>query len=736
MGTALRGGAQCTRALPCRAVSSRPSREFVSSLVLVAFAAPLSSQSSPPPIDPALRARFGFVGPSVVKIGDGIEFLRVVDLDGDRRAEICFCDPARAHLETLRVADDGTITRSSLDTRGTLAGFCVADALGDDKPIFVRLRADGRVFVDRAGTRPLEVEVGPPRGTDALRAGDLDGDGKDELVVATRDGLRCVLDVAGTARVTPAVDPGELPVTGFLLDDADGDQALDLVLGASIDELPLRVARGDGRGGFGPWLAFPQERIAALFAGPRIDGRPSLATIGGKRRRLTLHRIARAGGGDAIQLDALPATKRAAIPFAQGDFDGDGDPDLALAQPERAELTLLLDEGGRFRVVTVPSFVGITSLAAGDVDGDRRTDLVLASPDEKALAWRSGALPLEQFPDRLPTGGGEPVAVGVGADGRIYCALRDRSKNATLVTLARAGEGFGEPVTQCKLGRLAGEPLRLLIGDFDAIAGDDVAYVAPGEGLRVARGKPGGGFLDVDPKSDEGASFAQRIEDGAFGAIERSGGSPVMLVLRDRFARTFRLDASGQPDIQEQRNVPPAADGFDLGAMLGGDVLAAVERKTNRLHFVQKDGSARSVELPPIAATHVLAHGDDVLVLGRTGVVRIRNGEAFRAEEIAAQDPPTDDSVYFGGVTADLDGDGQGDLAVLDADLHGVQLHAAPTFARGLAFPVFDKSDADSDLREPREIAAGDVDGDGRTDLVVIAFDRVLVYRQEAPGPR
>ncbi|MBI5851541.1 MAG: hypothetical protein HZB39_11045 [Planctomycetes bacterium] len=100
-------------------MSSRPSREFVSSLVFAALAASLSSQSSPPPIDPALRARFGFVGPSVVKIGDGIEFLRVVDLDGDRRAEICICDPARAHIETLRVADDGAITRTSLDTRGT-----------------------------------------------------------------------------------------------------------------------------------------------------------------------------------------------------------------------------------------------------------------------------------------------------------------------------------------------------------------------------------------------------------------------------------------------------------------------------------------------------------------------------------------------------------------------------------------------------------------------------------------
>ena len=36
------------------------------------------------------------------------------------------------------------------------------------------------------------------------------------------------------------------------------------------------------------------------------------------------------------------------------------------------------------------------------------------------------------------------------------------------------------------------------------------------------------------------------------------------------------------------------------------------------------------------------------------------------------------------------------------------------------------------DLAEPRDLATGDVDGDGRDDLVLIAHDRVLVLRQDA----
>jgi hypothetical protein len=41
-----------------------------------------------------------------------------------------------------------------------------------------------------------------------------------------------------------------------------------------------------------------------------------------------------------------------------------------------------------------------------------------------------------------------------------------------------------------------------------------------------------------------------------------------------------------------------------------------------------------------------------------------------------------------------------------------------------------------SDLVEPRDLGVGDVDGDGRTDLILLVHDRVLVYRQDAGTER
>ena len=65
----------------------RVSRRMNSKLLAVsAFLAGISiasAQSTPPPIPLELRARFGFTGPLVRKVGDGISRLLVGDIDGD-----------------------------------------------------------------------------------------------------------------------------------------------------------------------------------------------------------------------------------------------------------------------------------------------------------------------------------------------------------------------------------------------------------------------------------------------------------------------------------------------------------------------------------------------------------------------------------------------------------------------------------------------------------------------------
>ena len=61
---------------------------------------------------------------------------------------------------------------------------------------------------------------------------------------------------------------------------------------------------------------------------------------------------------------------------------------------------------------------------------------------------------------------------------------------------------------------------------------------------------------------------------------------------------------------------------------------------------------------------------------------------------------------------------------------------AGPDLSHALTFKVFERKSyrGGADLMEPRDLAVGDVDGDGRTDLVLLVHDRLLVYRQDPGG--
>ena len=99
----------------------------------VTAAASAIAQQTPPPIAPELRARFGFTGPIVQKVGDGIANLPAVDVDGDGRIEAVAIDARRGRLVAVRLAQ-GEAKLQPIPTNGQIAGYTVADVHGDGLP--------------------------------------------------------------------------------------------------------------------------------------------------------------------------------------------------------------------------------------------------------------------------------------------------------------------------------------------------------------------------------------------------------------------------------------------------------------------------------------------------------------------------------------------------------------------------------------------------------------------------
>lgn len=694
---------------------------------LFAVAVPLLAQSTPPPIPAELRGRFGFDGPLVVKVGDGLYDLKVADVDGDGRVEAVAIDSRRARLVAVRVKGRET-TLEPVPTNGQVGGYAFADVHGDGVPDLLLVDGRGRLSVRHPGKEPTGAPIDLGLGGRGLvmLTGDLDGDQKADLVAVGRGNLRWVTQLGGTPKLSP-LEPTEENSFGFQLTDVDGDKKLDLIAVSPGSNMSLRLRSGRGDGTFGPWHIVAMEDLRDVFPTRLADGSLALGTISGAQRRVSLQQWHQ--GGDQAALEWWPLGENPtgkALPFTLGDFDGDGDQDLVLVRPDRAQLVLHEWKDGSFVLRTVPTLAGVAAVAIGDVDRDGKNDLVLVSPEEDAVGWMSGALPIDTFPALL-AGVDKPLAAAIDPSGGVLVLGRTEKREGHLHRLLP-----GQDATKvADLGRVPADPTRLLLGDVGDAAGLEVAFVVPGEGLRTLT-------LGSDPakapkgKEKEAAGFTKKLDDGAV-ALCTAGGSPALLAVRERFVRTFRVDDKGLVRVLAQDNGPDGVTELSLCADCGDGRRLYLDKKTNKLIRTKAGGGTEAVEVPAFDFVHLVPHQGGALLLGARGVLRVpfERGAALRT--IATHEPPTERTFYWTARSGDFDHDGIADLVVVDRHLPGVQILAgsASGLARALAIPVFEAPPSEEPDNEPRELATGDLDGDGRTDFVLIAHDRLLIYPQE-----
>ncbi len=113
-----------------------------------------------------------------------------------------------------------------------------------------------------------------------------------------------------------------------------------------------------------------------------------------------------------------------------------------------------------------------------------------------------------------------------------------------------------------------------------------------------------------------------------------------------------------------------------------------------------------------------------------------RKGQRFKA--LASYESDRHEARLNDLIAGDLNADGHPDIVLIDTAEHFVEIvtYAGQSdLTRAVSFKVFERKSfrGGGDPMEPRDHAVGDaVDGDGRTDLVLIVHDRVLVYRQDA----
>lgn len=267
-------------------------------------------------------------------------------------------------------------------------GTASADFDSDGLPDIVTITdfTQGNVLLatgDGDGTFTPAGEIAATTETQGLDAGDVNGDGKADVVAMTTAEVRIRLgDGAGGFRSGAAYP---LTLGGQVeprLVDLDGDRDLDIVA-PTFTAIQTLLNSGSGTFTAGPTTQVPGAAAISAIDPAKLDadGRADLFAVDGFSG--TTFALRGTGNGGFTVSGQLYASGLVPEDVTAIDLNGDGFDDAATVGSFSFTLvTALTDGSGAFTSpVGTPQFAGPgpTSATAADLDGDGRQDLVVSS---------------------------------------------------------------------------------------------------------------------------------------------------------------------------------------------------------------------------------------------------------------------------------------------------------------------------------------------------------------------
>ena len=679
------------------------------------------------------------------------------------------------------VVADAHFKKISLTTGITMYDLAIGDLNGDGLPDLV-YTGDPQALTIRYQQKngdwtekKIDDAPEPSQLVSSLKIADLAGHGRNDLVMLGKKELAIFYqDEKGELGAPERYALSDENCYGLEVCDVNGDGRPDLVYLSSSGTDTLRVRLQSASGQFGPEQSYPLKALRStlqVFNAAGKNGPAQFAVIQDPTGQLVVFTLDPKGESDP---DKFPVprprifTPRAGstspASYAFGDFDGDGREDIAVSDPEGAQIFIYFrqPDGGFTIAKRFPSLSDGRSIAAGDWDGSGRASLFVASPKEEVVGVATitpeGRL---TYPQPLPVTG-KPFTVatgdlaGTGHD-QLVVVRSDKAGKYAIEIWAGAKGGKPQLLKTLDLPNQKNDPRAVRVFDANQDGRMDIAVFTPFEPMRLFVQGEKLSFTEATPDNGFRTGLVDNLESAALTVTDTAGdGKAEMLVSGSGYARALRLKPGGELEVRDQFNAkdPSAAiaGAFALPAT-GADkkpVIVLYDSDGQLLQFLHTDDHgvyqfAQAMPVGKIDLVGVETRRDpktgqiDVFMLGKDRFWWLPIGQPdFSIHVVATHTTDLPDISYSDVEAGDLNGDGRLDLACIDPDKNVIEIlsqDAAGVWQSRMHFKVFEK-DAHYQGRhgtpeEPRETIIAPVTGNGKADLILLVHDRVLVYPQE-----
>jgi hypothetical protein len=647
----------------------------------------------------------GSLGPAAAAAGD-------FDRDGD--LDLAVALQLANQVRVFTGSPSGALGGGTNYTVGSQPGdVAAADVDGDGfLDLVVANGASASVSVLEGGAggtfaAPVAITgVGQPR---RVALADLDRDGVLDLAVLDGAAAPRIVTFRGNPLASPlfVATPYAVGLTGssspqaLAVGDFTSDGRADLVA-ALWSTSQVALVKNDDSGstclassfGAAPSYGAGSGPVAAAAADLDGDGRPDLVVADQTGSAVSVLRGTPGGYGPPASYAVTPAPRGVAT--ADFDFDGKADVVAALGSAGAGKVKLFMGDGTGLLAAGAEVGAGsnLSAAVVGDFDGNGTPDVAVTSEgtNEVLVLLGDGA-----------GGLGAPIATAVGAQPRALAvggfgglgpdlAVSCSGSNAVWV-LRRTGPGSFVVGPTPSVGT---EPWGLVVGDADGDAFPDIVTADHGGGtVTVLKNDGAGGFLPTTHPVD---------------------GSPTGVAL-------LRVDNTARNDIVVSTASLDAVDVlFDNGS--GG--FDAFDPMANR-HPVRSSPQA-------VVPADVDRDGRlDAVVPCKTSnavVALLTRPPKFQAApRVGVGSQPA------GAASADLDGDGDLDLAVANTLGNSVTILENESFWSG-SFKELGTALPLAAGAAPTSVAAADFDRDGTVDLAVndAGAGKVAVFRGTGGG--